>query len=53
VESKAMLVAGIDSSGPTSGFPRMAFHDNELVLAWIERENEKVLGVRTAVARLR
>jgi hypothetical protein len=51
-KSEPMLVARIDSSGPTSGFPRMAVHGNELVFAWIERENEKTLRVRTAVARL-
>ena len=52
-KSEAMLVARIDSSGPTSGHPRLAFHDNELVFAWIERENEKTFRVRTAIAPLR
>jgi hypothetical protein len=51
-KSEAVRVARIDGSGPTSGFPRLAFHDNELVFTWIERENERTLGVRTAVARL-
>lgn len=48
-KSAPVAVAGIDS-GRTSGYPRMAVHDDQLVLAWIERE--KTLKVRTAVARL-
>ena len=52
-KSEAVLVADIEGSGRTSGFPRLAFHGNELVFAWIERENEKTSRVRTAVSRLR
>lgn len=47
--SEPVTVAGIDS-GRTSGYPRIARSGNEIVFAWIERED--VSQVRTAVARL-
>jgi hypothetical protein len=51
-KSEALLVASIDRSGPAGGFPRMAFHGNEVVFAWIERESDRTSRVRTAAARL-
>jgi hypothetical protein len=42
-------VAGVDA-GRTSGYPRIALHGNEIVVAWIERVGTP--RVRTAVAQL-
>ena len=36
----------------SSGYPRMAFHDNELVFAWIERTGSAGSQVKIAVASL-
>jgi hypothetical protein len=45
-----VTAAGIDGNR-TSGYPRLALHEQELVLAWIEREGDG-LNVKTAAARL-
>ena len=47
--SAPITVAGIDD-GRTSGYPRIAAHGDELVFAWIGRDNAP--QVRTAVAKL-
>jgi hypothetical protein len=44
------MAAGIEGNRP-SGYPRIALHAQELVLAWIERE-EGALRVKTAAARV-
>lgn len=48
--SVPVTAAGIDGNR-TSGYPRLALHEQELVLAWIEREGDG-LSVKTAAARL-
>jgi hypothetical protein len=48
--SAPVTAAGIEG-GRTSGYPRIAVHGGELVLAWIEREG--TLRVKTAVALLK
>jgi hypothetical protein len=47
--SPAVTVAGIAGSR-SSGYPRVALHNNEIVFAWTESEGG--LTVKTAVARL-
>jgi hypothetical protein len=47
--SPSVTVAGIDA-GRASGYPRMALHQGELVLAWVERDGSR--RVRTAAARI-
>lgn len=47
--STPVTVAGVDA-GRTSGYPRIALHGDELVLAWVARAGTP--RVRTAVARL-
>jgi hypothetical protein len=48
--SAPVMAAGIDGNR-TSGYPRIALHGQELVLAWIERDGG-ALRVKTAAARL-
>ena len=48
-KSDAQTVAGIDA-GRASGYPRIAIHGGELVLAWVERDGTR--RVRTAIAPL-
>ena len=38
-------------AGRSSGYPRMAVHGDEIVFAWLDRDNGST--VRTAVARVR
>jgi hypothetical protein len=47
--SAAVTVAPLEA-GRSSGYPRLAVHGNELLLAWVARE--KGLTVKTASARL-
>lgn len=47
--SAPVTVANL-ANNRSSGYPRMAMHGNELVFAWVDRENGSV--VRTAFARL-
>jgi hypothetical protein len=48
--SAPVMAAGIEGNRP-SGSPRIALHGQELVLAWIERE-EGALRVKTAAAKV-
>ena len=48
-KSGPLTVAAIES-GRTSGYPRLAHHGNELVFAWVAREQG--LTVKTASARI-
>ena len=48
--SAPVMAAGIEGNRP-SGYPRIALDGQELVLAWIERE-EGTLRVKTAAARV-
>jgi hypothetical protein len=49
--SPAITVAGLGDDR-ASGYPRVARHDNELVLAWTESTGEGMQAVKTAVAQL-
>ena len=49
--SPAITVAGLGDDR-ASGYPRLARHDNELVLAWTESTGEGMQTVKTAVAEL-
>jgi hypothetical protein len=48
--SAPVVVSGLVGNR-TSGYPRMAFHNGELILAWVEREGGS--QVKTAAARIR